>query len=154
MSRYTRAQVEQILVVLNNTLSTSEPRYRLCICNGGYRVEAGDTGQYIGQRGSARETYKHIDSMIKGIEIYKYQLQAEIQLTRAAQPPVRFEVLTAMGNEPENCWTEDGKPQTFATPEEAQAEIDDHLATVSQAVAEGHMSCEYDADDYTIQEVK
>ena len=151
MSRYTRAQVEQILVVLNNTLSTSEPRYRLCICNGGYRVEAGDTGQYIGQRGSARETYKHIDSMIKGIEIYKYQLQAEIQLTRAA----RFAVEEMLCNGGwEQAWMdEDDRPIHFATREEAQAEIDDLIETVKLAVEDGHMASEYDPENYRIVEV-
>lgn len=42
-----------------------------------------------------------------------------------------------------NCWTIDGKPWTFDTIEEAQAEIDDLLQDLS----------DYRADDYKIEKV-
>jgi hypothetical protein len=44
-------------------------------------------------------------------------------------------------------------PHLFDTREEAQAEIDDLIESVAEAVAEGDMSDEYDRDDYRIVEV-
>jgi hypothetical protein len=33
----------------------------------------------------------------------------------------------------ENCWHVDGKPETFATREDAEAEIKDHMETCEEA---------------------
>jgi len=57
-----------------------------------------------------------------------------------------------------NNWTEennDGIPQpmTFATPEEAQAEIDDLIESVQEAVLAGDMTKEYDPNDFRIVEI-
>lgn len=70
-----------------------------------------------------------------------------------------FEVQTLMGNDWENCWSthhKDGSttPSTYATREEAQAAIDEHLQDVREAVAEGDMAEEYDPEDYRIEELK
>ena len=70
---------------------------------------------------------------------------------------VRFEVLHAMVlGEPENIWQEGTEPQTFASKAEAQAEIDEHIKDVEEAVARGDMtdSDETDPETYIISEVK
>ena len=50
-------------------------------------------------------------------------------------------------------WSSEDKPWLFDTREAAQAEIDDLIESVAEAVAEGDMSDEYDRDDYRIVEV-
>jgi len=57
-----------------------------------------------------------------------------------------------------NCWSisegnEEPRPQTFETREAAQAELNEFLQDVKDAVAAGDMEEEYDPDDYMIQEV-
>ena len=57
-----------------------------------------------------------------------------------------YQVLTRMGNDWTNCWTnffsdDEGEPWVFATIEEAQAEIDDLLQEMP----------DYDAEDYRIE---
>lgn len=53
----------------------------------------------------------------------------------------------------DNCWTVDGKPSTFATRAEAEAELEDYLADVAEAVAAGNLVEGYDRDDFRIVEV-
>lgn len=60
-----------------------------------------------------------------------------------------YQVLTRMGNDWTNCWTnffsdDEGEPWVFATIEEAQAEIDDLLQEMP----------DYDAEDYRIERVQ
>ena len=62
----------------------------------------------------------------------------------------KFKVMTATIGDPEDCWTEDGKPWRFNTVAEAQAEIDQFILDQHQAVDDGDMSDKYDKDDYTI----
>jgi hypothetical protein len=50
-------------------------------------------------------------------------------------------------------WSSGNKPWLFDTREAAQAEIDDLIESVAEAVAVGDMSDEYDAADYRIVEV-
>lgn len=71
-------------------------------------------------------------------------------------PIRRWEVQTidASGGT-ENCWTdEDGKPQTFATEAEAEAELADFIATCQESVRLGHMSDAPDREDFIVCEVK
>jgi hypothetical protein len=50
-------------------------------------------------------------------------------------------------------WSSGDEPWLFDTREAAQAEIDDLIESVAEAVAVGDMSDEYDAADYRIVEV-
>jgi hypothetical protein len=50
-------------------------------------------------------------------------------------------------------WISEDEPWLFDTREAAQAEIDDLIESVAEAVAVGDMSDEYDPDDYRIVEV-
>jgi hypothetical protein len=45
----------------------------------------------------------------------------------------RYEVLTAIGNGWENVWTEDDKPVTFASYDEALTEMLEHIADLVEA---------------------
>jgi hypothetical protein len=49
-----------------------------------------------------------------------------------------------------NTWTVDDEPMTFDTPEAAEAEIDDFLADVTEAVEDGYMADGHDRADYRI----
>ena len=69
----------------------------------------------------------------------------------------RYEVLhTMVLGEPENIWQEGTEPLTFASKAEAQAEIDEHIKDIKEAVARGDMteSDETDLETYIISEVK
>jgi hypothetical protein len=59
----------------------------------------------------------------------------------------RYEVQTRMGNTWENCWTEDGTPQTFATRADARAELRQFIKD-AKACLDG-----YDNADYRVAEV-
>ena len=65
---------------------------------------------------------------------------------------MRYEVQTrTMMDGWVNAWSDDdGRPLTFATEMEAEAEILDLLAGVRQAVAAGDMAEEYDRADYRV----
>jgi hypothetical protein len=56
-----------------------------------------------------------------------------------------------------NCWTTDGKPTTFETAQEAQAEIDNHIAESTETyIREGILSegeSAYDPADLRIVEI-
>ena len=60
-----------------------------------------------------------------------------------------------------NCWTvyeegdQIGKPQTFATEAEAQAEIDEFFADIEEQIASGEREPDegYDRDDFRIVEI-
>lgn len=68
----------------------------------------------------------------------------------------RFEVQTAFLYGWENCWMEDDQPQTFATREAAQAELDDFLADIEDEIKAGHRAADegYSPDDFQIVEVQ
>jgi len=51
----------------------------------------------------------------------------------------RWEVLTLCGNYYENVWECDGKPETFATVDEADAALAEHLRDYQLAVEAGYM---------------
>lgn len=55
--------------------------------------------------------------------------------TETSPTHARWEVLL----DGENVWQLDGKPHTFATEEEAWAEIDDYFRDCEEAVREGFM---------------
>ena len=48
---------------------------------------------------------------------------------------------------------EEGQPELFDTPEKAQADIDDLMEAVKEAVAKGDMASEYNRSDYRVVEV-
>lgn len=55
------------------------------------------------------------------------------------------------GNTWENCWTDDnGQPITFATREEAQAEIDELIAGCKAAVKAGDMQGGFHPSEFRI----
>lgn len=173
MNRIYLADVKQALVVLNNTADKDVETFQLCLGNGGVRLQIIATGSYVGPRGTQRETYYRIDAMIDGWRAAEEAARAALEKTvtdlgldfdtangqqvlakiRGTSIPVRYEVQTAMGNDWENCWTENEKPQYFESEDAAQAEITDHLDTVADAVAAGHMQSEYDPADYRIMPV-
>lgn len=70
----------------------------------------------------------------------------------------RWHVLTHIGNEPENCWTDekDGitAPTTFATKREALAELKSYLDDCRKAVKDGDMSDAPKRSEFTIERVK
>lgn len=73
----------------------------------------------------------------------------------------RYEVQIEMPSGYENGWTMDagehnptGTPATYATREEAQQAIDDHMAECIEAVEAGDMSDCPDASNFRIAEVK
>ena len=73
----------------------------------------------------------------------------------------RYEVQTEMLSGWENCWTMDagehnpnGTPVTYATREEAQQAIDEHVAECIEAVETGDMSDCPDATNFRVVEVK
>lgn len=53
-----------------------------------------------------------------------------------------------------NVWSEDDKPMTFGSRKAAQAEIDEFLSDVADAVRRGDMSDSYDPDDFRIVELE
>jgi hypothetical protein len=55
-----------------------------------------------------------------------------------------------------NCWREGSRGEEltyFDSPEEAEREIDELLEDVKAEVAAGHMTDEYDREDYRVVEV-
>jgi hypothetical protein len=72
---------------------------------------------------------------------------------------MRFEVQTnSLCGGWENCWTtidanNNETPTTFATSEEAETAITDHLAEVKAAVEAGDMAEEDSRDDYRVVEI-
>ena len=66
----------------------------------------------------------------------------------------RYAIETQFINTWENCWTDgEGRPVTFATKQEAQAELRQHLADMAQAEADGDISDAMSADEFRIAEV-
>ena len=67
---------------------------------------------------------------------------------------MKYEVLTStLADGYSNTWTDDeGKKCLFNSREEAQAEIDQMLQDVKDAVQAGDMVEEYDPDDFVIVE--
>ena len=65
-----------------------------------------------------------------------------------------YEVQTRMYNSWENVWTDslDDTIVTFATREEARAELDDFLSELAYAVKAGHLD-DFNPEDYRIVEV-
>lgn len=68
-----------------------------------------------------------------------------------------FEVQTRMVSGWENCWTVYDKdvahPWTFESREEAEAELNDYLQDIKEAVKAGYMQAEYPREDFRIVEV-
>ena len=54
-----------------------------------------------------------------------------------------------------NCWQEDDKPLTFETIEEAQAEINEYIADVVEAINDGDMEGDIDCvgEDLRIMDI-
>ena len=65
--------------------------------------------------------------------------------------PQRWEVLTLCGGQYENVWESDGKPETFATFEEAEAALVEHLRDYQLAVEAGYMDDAPSRDEFEIQ---
>lgn len=65
-----------------------------------------------------------------------------------------YEVQTRMINSWENVWTDslDDTIVTFATREDARAELNDFLSELAYAVKAGHLD-DFNPDDYRIVEV-
>ena len=53
----------------------------------------------------------------------------------------------------QDCWTVDGKPMRFATEQEAEAELTQHLDDCYKAYKKGYMSNDGSDCDYRIVEV-
>jgi hypothetical protein len=55
-----------------------------------------------------------------------------------------------------NCWQVDDKPQTFATREEAEAELAEYLAEIQVEIDSGEREADqgYDASEFQIVEVR
>jgi len=62
----------------------------------------------------------------------------------------RWEVQMRIGGEWENIWTEDEKPLTFASKEEAKKELDNHFKDMEDAVKKGDMIDMDDREDFRI----
>jgi hypothetical protein len=62
-------------------------------------------------------------------------------------PAPRYEVLTAIGNGWESVWTQDDKPQTFASPCEALAGLLGHIAGLIES------SMDFNPCDFKIEPV-
>lgn len=67
---------------------------------------------------------------------------------------MRYAVETLMGSSWENCWHEDDELLTFATREEAEAELEDHLETMHDCCATGDLSDSMSREDFRIVEVE
>jgi hypothetical protein len=65
-----------------------------------------------------------------------------------------YEVQTEMLGGWENCWTENDKPATFASREEAEAAIEEHIADCINAVQSGDMHDSPDPSSMRVVEVK
>lgn len=64
---------------------------------------------------------------------------------------MRYEVQTLFINQWENCWSdEDGKPITYASEAEAQADIDDHIKSCEEAFEQGYIQDVPSRDDLRI----
>ena len=64
---------------------------------------------------------------------------------------MRYEVQTLFMDTWENCWTDgDGNPVTYATREEAEQAIAEHLGEVNELVACGDMVGGYEADEFRV----
>jgi len=66
---------------------------------------------------------------------------------------IHYEVQTLLGNDFENCWSEDDLPQKFFTEVEAWQEIQDHINRVKIAVESGHMDTLEDSDNYRVVKI-
>ena len=68
---------------------------------------------------------------------------------------MNYEVQTRMVNSWENVWTDslDDTIVTFATREDARAELDDFLSELAYAVKAGHLD-DFNPEDYRIVEVE
>lgn len=62
----------------------------------------------------------------------------------------RWEVLTRVGDYMENVWSADGEPETFASAEEADAALAEHLRDCRHAVDAGHLEDVPPRSDFSI----
>jgi hypothetical protein len=62
----------------------------------------------------------------------------------------RFVVEMLIGDYWENCWTEEGKPETFRSYDAAEQAIKDHITDCINAVEGGEMDDSPDPTDFRI----
>jgi hypothetical protein len=65
----------------------------------------------------------------------------------------RYEVLTLIGNDWENCWSDENGPETFPSREAAWAAVREFIKDCEESVARGDMSDAPTIDEFLVDEV-